>query len=254
MFWRFYYSRQHRRSADLESIGRIVIGRSGSYIADCASRGSFGAVFWVVTVFSVLALLVVPYFLGSINFGIIISKLFHGEDIREYGSGNAGMTNMLRTYGKRDAAITLIGDALKAVVAVILGRILFGISGGYVAGLTCILGHAFPCYYKFKGGKGVVVTAATIAVIDWRIFLVLLGIFILVVAFSKYISLGSVCGMLVFPLLVQVWDRGLSINVLLSCLISALVIFLHRGNIKRIYNGTESKLSLSKTDKHKKSE
>lgn len=238
---------------DLESLGRIVIGRSGSYIADCASRGSFGAVFWVVTVFSVLALLVVPYFLGSINFGIIISKLFHGEDIREYGSGNAGMTNMLRTYGKRDAAITLIGDALKAVVAVILGRILFGISGGYVAGLTCILGHAFPCYYKFKGGKGVVVTAATIAVIDWRIFLVLLGIFILVVAFSKYISLGSVCGMLVFPLLVQVWDRGLSINVLLSCLISALVIFLHRGNIKRIYNGTESKLSLSKTDKHKKS-
>ncbi len=239
---------------DLESLGRIVIGRSGSYIADCASRGAFGAMFWVVTVFSVLALLVVPYFLGSINFGIIISKLFHGEDIREYGSGNAGMTNMLRTYGKRDAAITLIGDALKAVVAVILGRILFGISGGYVAGLTCILGHAFPCYYKFKGGKGVVVTAATIAVIDWRIFLVLLGIFILVVAFSKYISLGSVCGMLVFPLLVQVWDRGLSINVLLSCLISALVIFLHRGNIKRIYNGTESKLSLSKTDKHKKSE
>ena len=239
---------------DLESLGRIVIGRSGSYIADCASRGSFGAVFWVVTVFSVLALLVVPYFLGSINFGIIISKLFHGEDIREYGSGNAGMTNMLRTYGKRDAAITLIGDALKAVVAVILGRILFGISGGYVAGLTCILGHAFPCYYKFKGGKGVVVTAATSAVIDWRIFLVLLGIFILVVAFSKYISLGSVCGLLVFPLLVQVWDRGLSINVLLSCLISALVIFLHRGNIKRIYNGTESKLSLSKTDKHKKSE
>lgn len=239
---------------DLESLGRIVIGRSGSYIADCASRGSFGTVFWVVTVFSVLALLVVPYFLGSINFGIIISKLFHGEDIREYGSGNAGMTNMLRTYGKRDAAITLIGDALKAVVAVILGRILFGISGGYVAGLTCILGHAFPCYYKFKGGKGVVVTAATIAVIDWRIFLMLLGIFILVVAFSKYISLGSVCGMLVFPLLVQVWDRGLSINVLLSCLISALVIFLHRGNIKRIYNGTESKLSLSKTDKHKKSE
>lgn len=239
---------------DLESLGRIVIGRSGSYIADCASRGAFGAMFWVVTVFSVLALLVVPYFLGSINFGIIISKLFHGEDIREYGSGNAGMTNMLRTYGKRDAAITLIGDALKAVVAVILGRILFGISGGYVAGLTCILGHAFPCYYKFKGGKGMVVTAATIAVIDWRIFLVLLGIFILVVAFSKYISLGSVCGMLVFPLLVQVWDRGLSINVLLSCLISALVIFLHRGNIKRIYNGTESKLSLSKTDKHKKSE
>ena len=239
---------------DLESLGRIVIGRSGSYIADCASRGAFGAMFWVVTVFSVLALLVVPYFLGSINFGIIISKLFHGEDIREYGSGNAGMTNMLRTYGKRGAAITLIGDALKAVVAVILGRILFGISGGYVAGLTCILGHAFPCYYKFKGGKGVVVTAATIAVIDWRIFLVLLGIFILVVAFSKYISLGSVCGMLVFPLLVQVWDRGLSINVLLSCLISALVIFLHRGNIKRIYNGTESKLSLSKTDKHKKSE
>ena len=213
-----------------------------------------GAAAAAVYVCAILLCMVIPYLLGSLNFGLIISRNKYHDDIRRHGSGNAGMTNMLRTYGKRDAAITLIGDALKAVVAVILGRILFGISGGYVAGLTCILGHAFPCYYKFKGGKGVVVTAATIAVIDWRIFLVLLGIFILVVAFSKYISLGSVCGMLVFPLLVQVWDRGLSINVLLSCLISALVIFLHRGNIKRIYNGTESKLSLSKTDKHKKSE
>lgn len=162
------------------------------------------------------------------------------------------MTNMLRTYGKRDAAITLAGDAVKAVVAVVLGRLLFGLTGGYIAGFFCIVGHAFPCYYRFKGGKGVVVTAATVAVIDWRIFLILLAVFIIVVALSRFISLGSVTGMLLFPLLVQAMNRGLSINLLLSVAIAALVIFLHRENIKRIYHGKESKLSFSKTDKHKK--
>ena len=221
-------------------------------------------------ILTLLLTAVISYLLGSCNSAIIVVKLLKHEDIREHGSKNAGLTNTLRCYGKVPALLTLIGDLAKGVVAVLISlqiaKLLMGADFesvhalvdkrtiGYISGLFSIIGHIFPLYYGFKGGKGVVVTAATIAVIDWRIFLVLLGIFILVVAFSKYISLGSVCGMLVFPLLVQVWDRGLSINVLLSCLISALVIFLHRGNIKRIYNGTESKLSLSKTDKHKKSE
>ncbi len=235
-----------------EKMSNTVIGRAGSYLAQRLSDTGADALFVTVAVLSALACILIPYFLGSINFGIIISKLFHNEDIREYGSGNAGMTNMLRTYGKRDAAITLAGDAVKAVVAVVLGRLLFGLTGGYIAGFFCIVGHAFPCYYRFKGGKGVVVTAATVAVIDWRIFLILLAVFIIVVALSRFISLGSVTGMLLFPLLVQAMNRGLSINLLLSVAIAALVIFLHRENIKRIYHGKESKLSFSKTDKHKK--
>ena len=235
-----------------EKMSNTVIGRAGSYLAQRLSDTGADALFVTVAVLSSLACILIPYFLGSINFGIIISKLFHNEDIREYGSGNAGMTNMLRTYGKRDAAITLAGDAVKAVVAVVLGRLLFGLTGGYIAGFFCIVGHAFPCYYRFKGGKGVVVTAATVAVIDWRIFLILLAVFIIVVALSRFISLGSVTGMLLFPLLVQAMNRGLSINLLLSVAIAALVIFLHRENIKRIYHGKESKLSFSKTDKHKK--
>lgn len=239
---------------ELEKTSRAVIGRAGTYLAESFSSGNTGAAFWAVAILSGLVCILAAYFLGSINFGIIVSKMFHGEDIREYGSGNAGMTNMLRTYGKRDAVITLVGDALKAVVAVVLGRILFGITGGYIAGFCCIVGHAFPCFYKFKGGKGVVVTAATVAVIDWRIFLIAFAVFVLMVATTRFISLGSVTAMLVFPLLVQAMDVGLSINAFLSCGIAALVIFLHRENIKRIYNRTESKLSFSKTDKHKKDE
>lgn len=238
----------------LEEMSNTVIGRVGSYLAPFLEDGNTNAAFWLITIISALAIILVPYFLGSINFGIIISKLFHGEDIREYGSGNAGMTNMLRTYGKRDAVITLAGDAIKAVVAVILGKILFGITGGYIAGFFCIIGHAFPCYYHFKGGKGVVVTAATVAVIDWRIFLILFALFVLMVAAFRFISLGSVTCMLVFPLLVQAMDLGLKINMFLSVTIAALVIYLHRENIKRIYQGKESKLSFSKTDKHKKDE
>lgn len=237
-----------------EEMSNTVIGRVGSYLAQSFSDGNTNATFWLVAIVSALAIILVPYFLGSINFGIIISKLFHGEDIREYGSGNAGMTNMLRTYGKRDAVITLAGDAVKAVVAVILGKILFGITGGYIAGFFCIIGHAFPCYYHFKGGKGVVVTAATVAVIDWRIFLILFALFVLMVAAFRFISLGSVTCMLVFPLVAKAMDRGLGINMFLSIAIAALVIYLHRENIKRIYQGKESKLSFSKTDKRKKDE
>lgn len=235
-----------------EKMSNTVIGRAGSFLAQRFSDGNTDALFWVVAASSVLVCLLAPYFLGSINFGIIVSKLLHGEDIREYGSGNAGMTNMLRTYGKRDAVITLAGDAVKAVVAVILGKIIFGITGGYIAGFACIVGHAFPCYYRFKGGKGVVVTAATVAVIDWRMFLILLAVFVLMVAISRFISLGSVTCMLVFPLLVQAMNKGLSINLFLSIAIAALVVYLHRSNIVRIYHGKESKLSFTKTDKHKK--
>lgn len=210
--------------------------------------------FWCLVVLCVLAITLVPYILGSINFGIIVSRIRHGEDIRSFGSGNAGTTNILRTYGKADAAVTFVGDLLKSVIAVMIGRFIFGFTGGYIAAFWCIVGHAFPCFYRFKGGKGVAVCAAAIAVIDIRIFFILLAIFVIIVALTKYISLGSVSAMFFLPILEDRMNLGLSINPLLAIMIAALVIFLHRSNIVRIYKGTESKVSFSKTDKHKKDE
>ena len=120
-----------------------------------------------------LLIVAAAYLLGSLNFAIIVSKKLYGKDIRKYGSHNAGMTNMFRTFGKKAGLLTLAGDAGKALVSVLLGRLLLGEDGAYLAGLFCILGHIAPAYYRFKGGKGVVVTAVTVAIIDPVIFAVL---------------------------------------------------------------------------------
>ena len=234
----------------------IAFGNVGSPLIDRYAAGE--SVLWAI-VACVAACIFIPYFLGSINFGIIVSKLFHKEDIRSYGSGNAGATNMLRTYGKKEAIITLVGDILKAVAAVALGRVLLGLTGGYIALFCCIVGHAFPVFYKFKGGKGVASCAGGVAALYaltpyWWIIFVELAIFIVVVAITKFISLGSVTAMFIFPILMSRLRIGWSLNVLFALMIAALVIFLHRENIKRIYQGKENKLSFSHTDKHEKSE
>lgn len=238
---------------------KTVVGLVGSTLVDRYAAGDVSGSFWLIVVACFAGCIFVSYFLGSVNFGIIVSKAFHKEDIRSYGSGNAGSTNMLRTYGKRDAAITFAGDVLKCVAAVALGRVLLGLTGGYIALFCCIVGHAFPVFYKFKGGKGVAAAAGGVAALYagtnlWWIILAELAVFILVVAVTRFISLGSVIAMFMFPLLVARLHIGFSINVLLAFMVSALIIYLHRGNIKRIMNGTESKLSFKHTDKHEKEE
>jgi glycerol-3-phosphate acyltransferase PlsY len=243
--------------ATVAAYSKMAFGPVGSSLLDRYAAGDAGASFWLILIACAAACIFIPYFLGSINFGIIVSKLFHKEDIRSYGSGNAGATNMLRTYGKRDAALTFLGDVLKCVVSVALGRVLFGLTGGYIALFCCIVGHAFPVFYKFKGGKGVAAAAGGVAALfaftpDWWIILAELGVFIIVVAITRFISLGSVTAMFVFPLLMSRFELGWSLNILFSFMIAALVIFLHRENIKRIYKGTESKFSLKHTDKHEK--
>lgn len=218
-------------------VGKILeSGMSSAF----AYYGIFAAV--------VAACVIVPYFLGCINFSIIISKKKYHEDIRSFGSGNAGATNMQRTYGTGAALLTFIGDFSKSALSVVFGICLFGGIGGYTAALFCMIGHAFPCFYGFKGGKGVAVSAAAILFLDWRIFLILLPCFVLMVALTKYISLGSVTCMFLFPLLDSrmVLGRMPSTVVLIAILMAALVIYLHRENIKRIYSGTESKISFSK--------
>lgn len=246
-------------AVDFAKVSDTVLGKLGSYLAGRFSDGLTGPDFIVFIILGVIGCILVPYLLGSVNSGIIFSRLFHKEDIRAYGSGNAGTTNMLRTYGKRDAAITLAGDIAKGALSVLAGRLIFGLSGGFVALFCVIVGHAFPVFYKFKGGKGVACAAGGVAVLyagtpRWYIILIELAIFAAVVAISKFISLGSVTAMFIFPLLVARLNIGLIIDPFLSIMVAALVIWLHRSNIKRIYRGTESKLSFSKTDKHEKTE
>lgn len=199
----------------------------------------------------------IAYLIGSLNFGLIISKYRFRDDIRTHGSGNAGMTNMLRTYGKSAAVFTLLGDALKSVVSVILvGRMLGGETGAYIAGLGCIIGHVFPVFFGFKGGKGIVVTAAMVLCLDPLVFALLFIIFAIIVGFTKYISLGSVMCMMVYPLvlyrmyvLIYGSISGRGFNVIIAFIIAILIIILHRGNIKRLRLGTENKISFKKKPK-----
>ena len=192
---------------------------------------------------------VIPYLLGSINFAVLISKIKFKDDIRNYGSGNAGMTNMLRTYGKTAGIMTFLGDALKAFVAVFIGMLFLGETGTYLAGLGVIIGHVYPVYYKFKGGKGVVTAIITVLFIQPKIALMVIAIFVLVVAFTKMISLGSVLGAAFYPMLVYVFSPEPDFKVLYAFVIGVFIVWLHRANIKRIYEGKENKISLGKGGK-----
>lgn len=202
---------------------------------------------WIL-VGCILLCMIPSYLLGSLNFALILSRRFFGEDVRQKGSGNAGMTNMLRNYGKGAAALTLLGDALKAVVSSLIGYVVFGVTGAYIAGLFCILGHMFPIYYRFKGGKGVVTTAVMILMLNPVIFLILLAVFLLIVLGTRFISLGSVMCVMIWPLILQRME-GAGAPVLMAMAIAALVVFMHRENIKRLLRGEENKVSFGKKKK-----
>lgn len=193
---------------------------------------------------------VIAYLIGSLNFGIIISKYKFKDNIRDHGSGSAGMTNMMRTYGKTAAIFTFLGDFTKAVIAVVIGTILCGEMGGYIAGFFSVIGHVFPVYFKFKGGKGIASTAGMLVCLNPIVFLILLVVFVIIVAFTKYISLGSIMCMLIYPLILNrlVTEPNFIVTII-SILLSILVIFLHRANIKRLWEGQENKFSFKKSVK-----
>lgn len=196
---------------------------------------------------------VIGYLLGSINFAVVISRLKFHDDVRRHGSGNAGATNMTRTYGKAAGIATLLGDILKAVVSVMIARILVGDIWAYLAGLCCALGHAFPCYYKFKGGKCVAVTAAIALALEPFAFLLLFAIFAIMVGFTKYVSVGSIFAALMYPVILHniVSGRGYGhLSVIFVMILSLLVVFLHRENIKRLLDGKENKFYLKKGKKN----
>ena len=193
----------------------------------------------------------VAYILGSLNFALILSKKMYGDDIRNYGSKNAGTTNMARTYGKKAALFTILGDIGKGIVAVVIGSLLMGaVVGGYLAGLFCVIGHVFPIFYGFKGGKGVATAAAVILVTNPVVFLVVIGVFVLTVLLTRYVSLGSCLGAAIFPFMTYqfVADKipFWGVAFIISFLMALLVICKHHTNLKRLANGTESKFAFKK--------
>lgn len=210
----------------------------------------------------VIASIAVSYLLGSINSAIIISRVFYGEDVRTKGSGNAGLTNMLRNYGKKGALLTLFGDVAKTVVAILFTALLLGFNYNhgislndgycYMSGLFVALGHVFPIYYKFKGGKGVLVTAITAIILTPVPALILILLFVAIVAVSKYVSLGSVCAAMLYPVVVSGYVNfffGAKLpGILALCIIllAILIVWCHRENLKRISQRTENKLSFKK--------
>ncbi len=206
-----------------------------------------------VSLAAVALCIIVPYLLGSVNPAVLISKIFYHEDIRDFGSGNAGTTNMLRTYGKKAAAATFLCDLAKAALAVLFGWAAWGIDGGAIAGLFVILGHMFPIFAKFRGGKGVACLSMVILLISPLTFLILLVIYVVLVLLFRYISLASVMCALIYPLILSAFGNY-GLNVTMAVLSTCFVVFMHRENIKRLMSGTESKVSFSKTSKKKKGE
>lgn len=200
----------------------------------------------------------IAYAIGSVNFSVIFSKKFAGFDVREKGSGNAGTTNMLRSVGKRAALITLICDILKGIVAIsisiILGNIIKDTNKELliqIAGIAVILGHTFPIFFGFKGGKGVATALGVILMSNWKIGLICLVFALVLMILTRMVSLGSCAAAVLFPVLtlfiddsymVLSNDKSGNVYFIYSVILAIIVLFNHRENIKRILNGNENKL------------
>ena len=207
------------------------------------------------TIVGFAAMVILPYLLGSVNSSILIGKLFGINDIRKHGSGNAGATNTLRTIGKRAALFTFAGDVLKGVLAVLMGWITNSIlhidmAGlAIIAGLFVVVGHIFPIFFRFKGGKGVATAIGMIFMLDFRIGLILVVLFAAALFLFRYVSLGAIVGVVAYPILVMVFHPSEGLFIITSFCVSALIIFMHRSNIVRIAKGTENRItSKKKTD------
>lgn len=199
---------------------------------------------------------VVAYFCGCFNGAVIVSKYILRDDVRNHGSGNAGLTNFHRTFGGALTFVVILCDVLKAVVALLIGVALFRgmvldaqevvVFSKYWAALFCLLGHMFPCMFQFKGGKGILSGGAIALMLDWRIALVVWGGFLLLVVLTKYVSLGSTWAGSSFPFATWYCFPQYPVVILLAFACGGLVVWKHRANIKRLLSGTESKFSLRK--------
>ena len=204
---------------------------------------------------------ILSYLLGSLNFGVILSNTVKKEDVRDSGSGNAGTTNMMRTYGKTLGLLTIAGDILKVMVAIWIAfkimdveelKVTLDNASDYpqvvlksFAGLFAVLGHIFPCFFKFKGGKGVATSGGMVIIIDWRIALILIIIFALTILITKYVSLGSILMAVFYPVFIGIFYKDI-ILVLIATVFTIIVVVAHRENVKRLINHTENKIGQKK--------
>ncbi len=208
-----------------------------------------------ILIIRLVAVAVTGYLLGSLNTSIIVGKLY-GTDIRKHGSGNAGMTNTLRTLGKAAALMVIAGDILKGVLSYLVGQLvvitvpgtasldLSGI-GGMTAGIAAIAGHNWPVYFGFRGGKGILTSFAVVMMMDWRLGLILLGIFAVIVAVTRYVSLGSIIASAAFPAGAAIKGNG-PVFIIFSAVLAILAVARHNANIKRLISGSEAKLGQKK--------
>lgn len=209
-----------------------------------------------------IAMAIIAYLIGSVNFSVIISKKMAGFDVREKGSGNAGSTNVLRTVGKKAAVLTLICDILKGVISILIsifiGSIVKDVNKELlvqIAGIAVVLGHTFPIFFGFKGGKGVATSLGVILMSNWQIGLICLVFALVLMALTRMVSLGSCGAAVLFPVLTLFMNENYTVLTdgksgktyfIYSIILAIIVLYNHRSNIKRILNGTENKLSFGK--------
>ena len=210
---------------------------------------------------SYIVVTIIAYLLGSISFSVIISKKMAGFDVRQKGSGNAGTTNVLRTVGKKASIITLICDILKGVVAILVAYVAGLIMKDSVdkalliqlAGIAVILGHTFPIFFGFKGGKGIATALGVLMMTNWNIGLICLVFALVLMILTRMVSLGSIAAAVLFPVLIIFMPHTAYLvdgnYIVYSILLAVLVVFNHRANVKRLLTGTENKIDFKKLKK-----
>lgn len=200
---------------------------------------------------------IIAYLIGSINFSVILSKKMAGFDVREKGSGNAGTTNMLRSVGKKAAAITLVCDILKGVIAILIAMLMnkiFPNSNGallvQIAGVAVILGHTFPIFFKFKGGKGVATSLGVLIMSNWQIGLICLVFALILIILTQMVSVGSIAAAILYPVLTIFIPQNYILPgnyIIYSVVLAVIIVFNHRENVKRLLTGTENRISFKGT-------
>ena len=194
--------------------------------------------------------IVAGYLLGSLSASVLLSKAGWGRDVRKHGSGNAGATNMARVFGLGAGFATLAGDMLKAAAAMYLGMKLLGDAGIAAGGIACVLGHCFPVFHEFHGGKGISVGAMGGLAIDWRVFVGIVAVFLIVAFLTKKVSAGSLAACVAITVLALVFHVSTP-KLILAIAVMCIAIFRHRSNIKRLAEGTEADFKAAEPEKKK---
>lgn len=201
----------------------------------------------------ILLVIVIGYIIGCFSPSYFFGKIFKNLDIRDFGSGNAGTTNALRVFGKKIAILTFVMDIVKGIIAVLIGMGIMGYDGGLLAGISVVLGHNWPVFLGFKGGKGIATSFGVLLLIHWQTGLVCLVVWLATIVFSRYVSLGSISASVVAPFTLLLIDKSAPRNLYLTMIFLAiLAIYRHKDNIRRLLKGEENKLKKKANNSTKK--